>query len=198
MQKRVKRSPALAAIANGNIDQLRKILDAGASPSEANEVGYTLLIGASATGKQDFVQLLIERGANVNAQASREVSSVRGVSALIMAVRNGFDAIARMLVRAGADVNAESTWGETPLYEAICRGNESLVRFLIKHGAKPTLPVPFVAIKNRYSGIFKLLLEAGANVEWRESKTKQTLLGEAVDRGNHAAFVEPLLLRLAQ
>jgi len=44
---------------------------------------------------------------------------------------------AKRLIRSGVDLNIPSAQGETALYQAILRGDASLVRLMLEHGADP-------------------------------------------------------------
>jgi len=59
--------PIHDAVMNGNIDEVQWQLDAGVDPNLKNSKGATPLHYAASEGHNDIVELLIERGANVNA-----------------------------------------------------------------------------------------------------------------------------------
>jgi len=59
--------PIHDAVMNGNIDEVQWQLDAGIDPNLKNSKGATPLHYAASEGHNDIVELLIERGANVNA-----------------------------------------------------------------------------------------------------------------------------------
>ncbi|KAL2368749.1 hypothetical protein BDBG_06518 [Blastomyces gilchristii SLH14081] len=81
----------------------------------------------------------------------------------------------------------------TPLQIATCYGHESMVRFLIQHGADPHTPFPahhggcllHVACCSGPAGLLRLLLEQGVEVDVRNSKGWTPLY----------CAVRPLLLR---
>ena len=62
--------PIHDAVKNGNIDEVQWQLDAGVDVNEENSNGLTPLHYAASAGHNDIVELLIERGANVNATDS--------------------------------------------------------------------------------------------------------------------------------
>ena len=62
--------PIHDAVKNGNIDEVQWQLDAGVDPNLKNSKGATPLHYAASAGHNDIVELLIERGANVNATDS--------------------------------------------------------------------------------------------------------------------------------
>jgi len=62
--------PIHDAVMNGNIDEVQWQLDAGVDVNEESSKGLTPLHYAASAGHNDIVELLIERGANVNATDS--------------------------------------------------------------------------------------------------------------------------------
>jgi ankyrin repeat protein len=62
--------PIHDAVKNGNIDEVQWQLDAGVDVNEESSNGLTPLHYAASAGHNDIVELLIERGANVNATDS--------------------------------------------------------------------------------------------------------------------------------
>lgn len=90
-------------------------------------------------------------------------------TALIGASSEGHIGCAMMLVDRGANVNASSLRsGDTALHAAVEAGSINLVRFLLKHGANPSIknfqgvsPLDLAARQNR-TAISKLLRSYGA------------------------------------
>ena len=62
--------PIHDAVMNGDIDEVQWQLDAGVDVNEESSNGLTTLHYAASAGHNDIVELLIERGANVNATDS--------------------------------------------------------------------------------------------------------------------------------
>ncbi|KAK7868932.1 hypothetical protein R5R35_002572 [Gryllus longicercus] len=86
---------------------------------------------AAVKAHADAVQLLLERGAAVNAR------NAFGFAPLHMAAHN--DPSARcvsLLVYGGADVDAANRFGRTPLHYAAECGNEAALRALLAAGAR--------------------------------------------------------------
>jgi hypothetical protein len=90
------------------------------------------LHAAAVAGRESVVQLLIENGADVNAQGGQYGN------ALHAAVLGGHKGIVQLLLEKGADVNAIGPWGN-PLQAASFHGHEELVRLLLEKGADPNL-----------------------------------------------------------
>ena len=145
-----------------------------------DEGGYTPLLFAARGGDLASARLLLAAGADPNDTAPA------GTSALVVATHSGHGALAAALLDAGADANASGA-GYTPLHAAVLRGDESLVRALLAHGADPDVPLErgtryarqgklfsldtawtgatpfFLAAKFGEGGIMRRLAESGAN-----------------------------------
>lgn len=93
------------------------------------EYGHTALMLAVWGGQAEIVQLLIDRGANVNACAAG------GDTVLMQAAVFGRTEIARLLIDHGADINARNEWGETALILAIRKWHAETACLLIDRGA---------------------------------------------------------------
>ena len=93
--------------------------------------GFTPLGLAAHFGHREVVELLLERGAEVNA-VSRNAT---GYTALTGAVAAGHMAITELLLSRGADVNVKYTRGFTPLHTAAFNGNVGMVELLLSAGA---------------------------------------------------------------
>jgi len=84
---------------------------------------------ASLNDHVGLAQMLLERGADVSAQAEG------GTTALHSASRNGHVDLARMLVKHGADVSAHDKNGRTALNMVSCIGHVDVAQMLIECGA---------------------------------------------------------------
>jgi uncharacterized protein len=125
-----------AAAAN-DATRLRVLLDR--DPSLANAFsgdGFQPLGLAAFFGGKDAVEILIERGANVNTASRNEMK----VTPLHSAVADeGQRETAELLIRAGADVNARQRHDWTPLHGAAHAGSLALVRLMLDRGADPNI-----------------------------------------------------------
>lgn len=93
--------------------------------------GETALHIVTARRDLAYMGVLISKGANVNAR------DVRGVTALELATRLGFQEGAQLLVDQRARVDEANSAGETPLITAVHRKDVALMRILLKAGANP-------------------------------------------------------------
>lgn len=127
-------TPLQKAAAQGDLDALTALLDAGAEVDAAPNHGFTPLTRAAAAGHIEAVHLLIRQGANVNA------SGGVGRHVLLLAAwheaEHGDRGIVRALLDAGAEMNQTSCWGETALFGAASFTNGlPTVRLLLTRGA---------------------------------------------------------------
>jgi ankyrin repeat protein len=117
------------AARNGNIEQVRALLAAGANPNLQNEAGNTPLRWAAGHGHQEIVKMLLDNGANVNQQNGL------GWTPLRVAVYKGHQAVVKMLLDNGANVNQQANSGWTPLHGAAQNGHQEIVQMLLSAGA---------------------------------------------------------------
>ena len=113
----------------------------GADLSVKTKHGETALVLATATGQREVVELLIEKGAAINANGSSDEGT-----ALHVACTMGKREIAELLINRGADINVRDLGGTTPLDRAIYYDNHGYITdgvertnlsgFLRKHGGK--------------------------------------------------------------
>jgi ankyrin repeat protein len=78
----------------------------------------------------EFVDILLDQGANVNVQTSQ------GDTAVILAgwLTNNLDLLA-LLVERGADVNIPNKNGDTPIIDAAYKGKNEFLEYLLRNGA---------------------------------------------------------------
>ncbi len=99
--------------------------------------GWTPLHLASFFGHQEVADLLLARGADVNAR-SRSTRFARENTPLHAAAANRQVAVAELLIARGADVNARDGSGFTPLALAANNRNDLMVVILLEKGAQIT------------------------------------------------------------
>ena len=103
--------PLHEAARKGNIDEVRKRLNAGIDPNARSPAGMTPLHGATRSGRVDLIALLLAAGADPD-------PTFDGETALHVAARNANIGAMIALLDAGADANADDRARETPLHEA--------------------------------------------------------------------------------
>jgi ankyrin repeat protein len=123
------------AAAIGDVERLRALLDEYAGlPVAWTEDGFTALHLAAFFGHPEAAQLLVERGANLEARSTNEKFAL-DAAPLHSASAAGQLEVCRVLLDAGADVNAVQHGGYTALLDAAANKNQELVDFLLERGA---------------------------------------------------------------
>jgi ankyrin repeat protein len=124
------------AAAVGDAGRLARLLDGDPRLADAPAPdGYTPLGLAAFFGRVEAVELLVARGADVNAPA-RNATRVRPLHSAV--AHRGPEAalqIAGILLAAGASANVAQQGGWTPLHQAAAHGQTALVELLLEHGA---------------------------------------------------------------
>jgi uncharacterized protein len=92
--------------------------------------GWTALMLATAGGRLDIVQLLLQHGADVNAV------NCRGRNALM--VTDNIAAV-QLLLDSGADISATDSEGHNALFKAAYEENVSMMEFLVQRGLTITV-----------------------------------------------------------
>ena len=131
-QKQSSRDNALARAAlYGQAETVRALLDARANINAWTIIsGWTPLMAAASQDKTVVVQILLDRGADINAP------SPDGTTALIVAARNGHTDTLQILLDRGADINLRTPEGFSALSAAAAFGQLRNVRLLLSRGAK--------------------------------------------------------------
>ncbi len=209
-------SSALAVLVRGNACEMAELLFAhGLNPnamvSSASRI--TLLHTAARAGSKDMVELLIARGADVNAEDNEggtplwyakdkgrteivELLTKKGargkipVRAVLDAVRDGNIEKVRSLIEKGAEMNTRDYRGRTPLFLTAARGYTDIAELLVEGGAdidakSDTLEATAlnVAIQNGHEETAKLLVTKGADINAKGAEN-QTALHCAAKRGD--------------
>ena len=123
-------TPLMHAVVNAGADCVKLLLDKGADPNLSNKAGATALMWAVNDLKK--VQLLLAKGANVNAVSKDEKSPLR----LALNLPNPMPVVKALFAK-GANVNQADKRGFTPLMFAGFSGNLELIQLLLAKGADP-------------------------------------------------------------
>jgi ankyrin repeat protein len=123
-----------AATRQGDLEQVRHLLEAGADINARDRYGQTALMNAAQIGQVELVRLLIERGAALNTTAKYHLT------ALMLAIINNHTEIARILVQAGTDGSIRGTgapgfYNKTAFMLAKERDQREVVEWLKAAGA---------------------------------------------------------------
>ncbi len=98
----------------------------------------TPLMIAVKYGGKELVQLLLEAGANANAESFFSGSYVEGFTPLMEAAKNNYKETAELLIQYGADINAKCSGhhaGQNVLMIAAEHNSKEVAELLIQHGA---------------------------------------------------------------
>jgi len=114
------------AARDGNIEAIKQHLAAGTDVNAMDDWSWTPLRWATFGGHKEIVELLIAKGADVNAK-----DVFMGMTPLHYALNKE---IAELLIAKGADVNAKGKRG-TPLHYTATFGSSKVVKLLIDKGA---------------------------------------------------------------
>jgi len=110
----------------GDISRVEFLLGKGTSPNATDKSGYTPLHYAARQGHHQICTLLVQYGANLNAQ-----TKAGGATALHRAALAGHDKIVKELIRAGADPYLVDEDGRTALHRAVEGKSEKVIRCLL-------------------------------------------------------------------
>jgi ankyrin repeat protein len=120
-----------SAVNRDEPEKIRRILaEEEGALEERNHEDLTPLLSAAKQNNFDLVQLLVEEGADVNAQ-----TKVGGLTPLRYAIMEGNYLMAEYLIDNGADVNQKNEHGWTPMHTAARYGEIDILNLLIENGA---------------------------------------------------------------
>ena len=114
------------AVHKGDKDRVEAMLNTNPKLiAGRDELGRLGVHYAAWRGHKDVMELLLDRGSDVNAKTDR------GHTPLHLAVHQNHKELAELLIARGADVNARTRHGRTPLSSA----HRQAAEVLRKHGA---------------------------------------------------------------
>lgn len=149
---------------NSLVEMVKLLLDSGADPNLQDRLGFSTLMMAIISKREDIVTLLIQAGANL------EITTTDRETALVVAVNKRAINIIKQLIEAGANVNVTNELG-TPLLFLPIAYNQ-----IYKDDYPEPLP------------IVELLLKAGANIN--QVKKDGTSLLDMAQRGSSKEIIE--------
>lgn len=154
----------MMAALEANVDEVKRLIEQGASIEETDDTGGTPLMWAVQGGDTEIVNFLLDSGADVAAIGGRNAT------AFMIAVISGKEDIGVRLLEAGATFGGELSHQQNYLEYAAANGHPTLVRALIQYGAdfqESGTDALCFAIKNRHFEVARVLIEAGVDVNQR-------------------------------
>ncbi|KAK3526640.1 hypothetical protein QTP70_030848 [Hemibagrus guttatus] len=136
------------------------------TPCSRDDRGYTPLHVAAICGQSLLIDLLVSKGAAVNA------TDYHGLTALHLSCQKGYQGVTLLLLHYQANTDAQDNNGNTPLHLACMYGHEDCVKALVYYDLHTCrLNVQndkgdtalHIAARWGYEGIMEVLLENGAS-----------------------------------
>ncbi len=149
---------------NSLVEIVKILLETGADPNLQDRLGFSTLMMAIISKREDIIPMLIQSGSNL------EITTTEGETALAVAINKRAINIIRHLLAAGANVNVKNELG-TPLLFLPIAYNQ-----IYKDDYPEPLP------------IVELLLKAGANIN--QVKKDGTSLLDMAQRGSSKEIID--------
>jgi ankyrin repeat protein len=143
----------------GNLELVKKSLDAGINPDTKNEGGITPLMITINQGHDKLVKILLERGADIHQENSEGISPIyiaaqigylkifqdldaatlfrktnKNYPTLCVAADSGRTDVVEELLNKGVDINSKGTDGRSALFCAAEIGNCAMAKLLLERG----------------------------------------------------------------
>jgi len=129
-----------------NYKKIEEAFKEGADVNMKNDNGAWFFIVASGHGNARTVNVLLEKGIDVNITDDYNFNNN---TALSIAVINAKYDVVELLIENGADINKENNKGDTPLIHAIRSEDYKMVQLLLEH--------PYINIEHYVDTIFNQL-----------------------------------------
>ncbi|TKS73792.1 Ankyrin repeat domain-containing protein 27 VPS9 domain-containing protein [Collichthys lucidus] len=170
-------------IANGNEVEVERLLSEGennedvkirlndpsiVTPFSRDDRGYTPLHVAAVCGQSQLIDLLVCKGAPVNA------TDYHALTPLHLACQRGYQGVTLLLLHYKANTDAQDNNGNTPLHLACMYGHEDCVKVLVYYDVQTCRldlqndkgdTALHMAARWGYEGIIQVLLENGASTD---------------------------------
>ena len=117
------------AAREGDLEEIRSLLDRGANVNAVDNEQWTPLHWASRKGQHQCIELLLDRLANVNALGDNNYTPLHWAS------RKGQHQCVELLLNRQASIDVKTPQEWTPLHAAALKGHEAVVQLLLDRGA---------------------------------------------------------------
>ena len=122
--------PLHTAASLGDVERVRRLLEAGARVDSVKDDGNTALHCAAIMGHNNVVELLVEE------EADLEATGNSGATPLMMAASMGHLEVVKTLLQSGANPDTRHQFGKTTaIHFAAEVGRDEIVKLLCDHGA---------------------------------------------------------------
>ncbi|KAH0556219.1 hypothetical protein GP486_005853, partial [Trichoglossum hirsutum] len=160
-------SPLQAAAYGGRKAVVQHLLENGADVNATGGAYGSALQAAAAKGNVTIVQILLEHGADTNAKGGRHGSPLQ---AAMRGVRGEHGKVAQLLLENGADVGAEDGIYSNMLRSAAVKGDDVIVRLLLRKAKDFPLDLLQVAMEYDNKKLVLLLFEEGLDVSTTDTQ----------------------------
>ncbi|MGI9338090.1 MAG: ankyrin repeat domain-containing protein [Gammaproteobacteria bacterium] len=169
------------AARNGDIAQVKRLIDDGADVNAKMEEDVTPLFVAALSGHAEITKALIEAGADINAKTDGDLTILH------VAIVHGQTRTALVLIKEKADVDAKADNDMTPLHLAAVAGRAEIAQALIKGGVninakeENNLTPLHLAIFGSNAEIARDFIESGGTFGQGHTEVALALIKERVD-----------------
>ena len=136
-------------VRDGDTESVKLFIASGFPPDVRDKAGVPLLCLAARFKHRNVVDLLLDCGADINAQ-----SDDRGYSPLMDAAQQGDSGLLAYLLKHGSDPDLQSKDGQTALVLAVGRSDAMVVARLLEHGASPDIADKLGLTARKYAKLF--------------------------------------------
>ncbi|OJJ22409.1 hypothetical protein BKI52_06930 [marine bacterium AO1-C] len=149
---------------DADLELTRFLLEQGANPNQVTHYANTPLNNACERGNISIIEVLLQRGANINQCTCRHLGpgwsthgdEDEGFNALMRATHKNNELIVRLLIARGADVNVQSMNTTRGTFDGVVFGKTALQ----------------IALEKQHFSIAQLLLDAGADINIKDDTGK--------------------------